>query len=504
MARLALTSCSNPTLPWASEKLPALVTALHGAGHTLDTSAVRALAAACAATPSRWDPRARAQILMDAFTDPRVDAILDISGGDLANEVLPFLDHSAIAAHPKLMVGYSDESCVLGVLPFASLLWNPLVGLTEGFGQLDRALAGETIRPTVAPDTPALTEVPWAGGNIRFVVQTGGTAQWMAADVIPSDRAARFDIYDEDMFALWEGPQQNMGDPATLRGFMEWGFEQYSAKRYGLVLWNHGSGSINGVCFDELHDFDSLSLAEIGQALTGYEDRFEFIGFDACLMATIETAQAVSPYADYMIASEELEPGSGWNYKAFGSFLRDNPQADGAQLGQVVADSFLSFNQENGDEEISTLSVTRLAAIPALAQAMDAAGWKMLEASASSAQLKDITRGIHRAENYGGNTPEEGYTNMVDIGSMMREIEGSLPEARQVLEALDEAVVYRVAGSGRQQSTGLSVYYPLQVQGSKEYEVFKAASPSEGYRRFVAGMLYGAQSGDAAGYVSQQ
>lgn len=51
---------------------------------------------------------------------------------------------------------------------------------------------------------------------------------------------------------------------------------------------------------------------------------------------------------------------------------------------------------------------------------MDAAGWKMLEASASSAQLKDITRGIHRAENYGGNTPEEGYTNMVDIGSMMR------------------------------------------------------------------------------------
>lgn len=343
-----------------------------------------------------------------------------------------------------------------------------------------------------------------AGGNIRFVVQTGGTAQWMADDVIPSDRAARFDIYDEDMFALWEGPQQNMGDPATLSGFVQWGFENFNAQRYGLVLWNHGSGSINGVCFDELHDFDSLSLAEIGEALSGYESAFEFIGFDACLMATIETAQAVSPFADYMIASEELEPGSGWDYKAFGSFLRDHPQADGAQLGQAVADSFLAFNQENGDEEISTLSVTRLAAIPALAQAMDAAGWKMLEAAADSARLKDITRGIHRAENYGGNTPEEGYTNMVDIGSMMREIEGSLPEARQVLEALDEAVVYRVAGSGRQQSTGLSVYYPLQVQGSKEYEVFKAASPSEGYRRFVAGMLYGAQSGDAAGYVSQQ
>ncbi|MCR5235609.1 MAG: hypothetical protein K6E34_00220 [Lachnospiraceae bacterium] len=36
---------------------------------------------------------------------------------------------------------------------------------------------------------------------------------------------------------------------------------------------------------------------------------FDFIGFDACLMATVETAYMLSPYADYMIASEEFEPG---------------------------------------------------------------------------------------------------------------------------------------------------------------------------------------------------
>ncbi|MDD3110544.1 MAG: hypothetical protein PHH32_07835, partial [Eubacteriales bacterium] len=80
----------------------------------------------------------------------------------------------------------------------------------------------------------------------------------------------------------------------------------------------------------------------------------------------------------------------------------------------------------------------------------------------------------------------------------------ALPEAGKVLEALDQAVVYRVAGSGRRESTGLSTYYPLQVQGSQEYEIFKKASPSEGYRRFVAGMLYGALYGDAETFAAEE
>ena len=339
-----------------------------------------------------------------------------------------------------------------------------------------------------------------AGENIRFVVQTGGTKEWAVPEVIPNDRIARFDIYDGDMFALYEGPLQNMGEAGTLRDFVTWGFENYRAQKYGLILWDHGSGSINGVAFDELFDNDSLSLQEIGEALAGYDKAFEFIGFDACLMATLETAQTVMPFANYMVASEELEPGSGWDYTEIGKFLADNPQADGASLGRVIADSFLASNIRSDDEAITTLSVIDLSRLPALAEAVNLAGWEMYTAMTGGGNpLSAIVRGIHLAENYGGNTPEEGYTNMVDIGAMMRGIQDSVPEAAQVLIALEEAVVYRVAGSGRQGSTGLSMYYPLQVQGSREYEVFKSASPSEGYRRFVAGMMYGALEGDTAG-----
>ena len=335
-----------------------------------------------------------------------------------------------------------------------------------------------------------------AGENVRFVVQTGGTKQWAVPEVIPNDRISRFEIYNNDIFARYDGELQNMGAAGTLRDFVTWGFENYQAAKYGLILWNHGSGSINGVCFDELFDNDSLSLQELNEALTGYDKAFEFIGFDACLMATLETAQTVMPFANYMVASEELEPGSGWDYVGIGKYLARNPQANGADLGKVIADGFLASNVLAGDEAITTLSVTNLDKLPALASAMDLAGWQMYNTMASGENLSAIVKGIHRAENYGGNTPEEGYTNMVDIGAMMRGIADLVPEAAQVLAALDEAIVYKVAGSGRQGSTGLSVYYPLQVQGSEEYQVFKQASPSEGYRRFVAGMLYGAQSGE--------
>ena len=344
-----------------------------------------------------------------------------------------------------------------------------------------------------------------AGPTMRFVVQTGGTREWAAPDLIPSDRIARFEVFANDIFPAGEWPLQNMGEAGTLRDFVAWGFDNYQAEKYGLVIWDHGSGSINGVAFDELFDNDSLSLREIGDALAGHEGAFEFIGFDACLMATVETAQAVMPFARYMVASEELEPGSGWDYEVIGRFLAENPQAGGAELGRAIADGFLASNIRADDEAITTLSVTDLGKLPALAAALDLAGWQMYRAMASGgSQLKAIVRGIHRAENYGGNTPEEGYTNMVDVGSMMLGIRDAVPEAGQVLLALHEAVVYKVAGSARRGSHGLSVYYPLQVQGSQEYQVFRDASPSEGYRRFVAGMMYGAQQGGTAGLSAQE
>ena len=72
---------------------------------------------------------------------------------------------------------------------------------------------------------------------------------------------------------------------------------------------------------DESSDYDSLSLAEIDEALaTGLDgagvDRLDLLGFDACLMATYEVASTLAPRADLLLASQEFEPGHGWDYTA--------------------------------------------------------------------------------------------------------------------------------------------------------------------------------------------
>ena len=86
------------------------------------------------------------------------------------------------------------------------------------------------------------------------------------------------------------------------------------------------------MAFDELYGYDSLSLAEIYDAfdsvyeLSEENPPLELVGFDACLMATVDTANAFSDIARYMVASEETEPGNGWYYTGWVQALADNPQ----------------------------------------------------------------------------------------------------------------------------------------------------------------------------------
>lgn len=58
----------------------------------------------------------RAQMLMEFYQDEQIQAIFDVSGGDLANGVLPYLDYEVIKNQPKPFFGYSDLSVVLNAL----------------------------------------------------------------------------------------------------------------------------------------------------------------------------------------------------------------------------------------------------------------------------------------------------------------------------------------------------------------------------------------------------
>jgi hypothetical protein len=73
--------------------------------------------------------------------------------------------------------------------------------------------------------------------------------------------------------------------------------------------------------------------------------KLDIIGFDACLMAMYEVGSTLAPYGRYLLASELLEPGHGWDYSALGS-ITQGVTAAGAPAtslsAQDVGDLFIA------------------------------------------------------------------------------------------------------------------------------------------------------------------
>ena len=326
------------------------------------------------------------------------------------------------------------------------------------------------------------------GDKVRFVVETGG-ANIRDGEYFDRTVNQRFVVEDGKITKVGEQSRRGMGRTGTLISFLEWGIHQYPAEHMGVILWDHGGGSITGVCFDELEQNDSLLMTEIDQAFRSVfpqmTDRFEFIGFDACLMASVEAANILASYADYMIASVETEPGGGWDYTAIGRYLSGNPSADGLSVGRTVCDSFMKACQSDGDLDLATMSVIDLRKIDDFLVKFNTFSKAVYEAGQDLDSLSTMVRGIENSDNFGGNNKSEGYTNMVDLEGIIRACGTYGGNTAQVLKALEDTIVYKVSGSIHKGACGLSMYYPLEVQGSSELKVFSEICISPYYLSFV-------------------
>lgn len=208
--------------------------------------------------------------------------------------------------------------------------------------------------------------------NLTVVMLLGGTRQWHTRDSlglsISSDSLTCVAVTRQSVQKWRTFAAGSMGHPSTLSQFLRIGQSEFPAAYYGLIFWNHGSGSVGGFGYDECYPDDpSLSLREICEGLESSRlpdnKKFAFIGFDACLMATLETATVLSPYADYLIASQELEPGGGWDYRSVIPLLASYTPSAVPDLYKKMVCSYI--NAYGGNEEV-TLSVTQLDAVPAL------------------------------------------------------------------------------------------------------------------------------------------
>ena len=308
--------------------------------------------------------------------------------------------------------------------------------------------------------------------NVKIVLQPGGAMGW-GNNMINPNRTQRF-VYDsEGMHKVYEEHLSNMGHPQTLVDFLSFCEEEYPADHTMVLFWNHG-GAAFGYGQDSVFLNDMLSLEEMRwafeQVYTLDEENppVDVIGFDACLMASMEVAESLNGVASYLVASEEIEPGNGWDYTDFLNRIAENPRMNPLQMSRAAADSYMDYYGEqglfSGNKVTKLYSVLDLAYADDLYQAYSDFASAALKSSADYAGTaaylgKTANSSIKFAEN------SQDVFNTLDLGLFMQGMDDMLQEeAQAVQKVLDKMVLYNRRGNMVSDATGITVYYPATVK----------------------------------------
>ena len=223
-------------------------------------------------------------------------------------------------------------------------------------------MIGSDLESSSGMATADLNEMVYSGlqnRKVNVIVETGGCRKWRNS-LISAKKLQRWRVSGQGVGLMDEDSISPMTEEDELADFIRFCAQKAPADRYILIFWDHGGGSVTGFGHDENYPNDTMNIGEISKALKKGGVKFDFIGFDACLMATLETAIAIEPYADYMIASEESEPGTGWYYTNWLKLLDENSSTNTLNLARQICDDFTSKNAMYASMTGTTLSVTDL------------------------------------------------------------------------------------------------------------------------------------------------
>jgi hypothetical protein len=293
------------------------------------------------------------------------------------------------------------------------------------------------------------------GSNINIIVYTGGCSKWKTNGISNSVNQI-YQVKSGTLARLKENAgSDSMTKPSTLTDFIKYGISSFPADRYELILWDHGGGSVSGYGYDEKNvSSGSMSLAGLNTALKNAGVKFDFIGFDACLMATAETALMLDSYADYLIASEETEPGIGWYYTNWLNSFAKNTSMKTVDVGKIIVDDFVSECKRRCNGQKTTLSVIDLAEFAHTVPG----NLKSFAKSISNELANDNYQKISDARSGTREFAVSNRIDQVDLVDLANRI--NTTEAKELAKAIQGAVKYNLTSTNMSNCYGVSIYFP--------------------------------------------
>ena len=323
--------------------------------------------------------------------------------------------------------------------------------------------------------------------GVNFVIQTGGCSSWESDYGISSSYLQRWHVENGSLVNDASLTNASMGESSTLQSFIEYGLENYPAGRTGFIYWNHG-GAMGGCCYDENYSDDCLTNAEMHEAFAnafanqGRTDNLEWVGWDCCLMAVQDVADFHSEFFNYMVCSQESEPGEGWDYDTWLGALAANTDISTVDLLSTIADSFVQKCEDTYagytgytkyDAE-ATLSVLDLSKADAYATAWEDMASDLSSVITSSSVWSSFKSILTSCERFGATTSNNKtyyYYDIFDVQDFIDNMKSSSTFSSVSMTALQSAlndfVVYDTYGCHYTQSSvnldpcGLCLFCPI-------------------------------------------
>lgn len=332
--------------------------------------------------------------------------------------------------------------------------------------------------------------------SVRVIVETGGASYWQNS-VIKSGTNQRFRVKQGGLQTLDASVgKRSMVEPDTLSDFIQYCKSNFPADRYMLIMWDHGGGSLTGYGYDELYPNGSMSLDEIDEALKDGGCKFDFIGFDACLMATMETALVTEQYADYLIASEATEPGTGWYYTTWLSELSADPSLSTLDVGKTIIDDFVKYSSSSSQTTLSLIDLAELSGtVPPAFTTFATSTSNLIE----NDDYSEVATARSSARDFSTSTK----INQIDLIHFAENLGTS--ESSALADALRGCVKYNRNSANISHANGVSIYFPYQSLSkvSTAIKTYDAIGMDESYSKCIKSFASVAAGGQVTSGSSQ-
>jgi len=336
--------------------------------------------------------------------------------------------------------------------------------------------------------------------NVNILVYTGGCTGWRN-NLMSSSTNQIYKVESGGSFRCVEKDMGNkaMVTPSTLAEFIQYCSAHYPASRNMLIFWDHGGGSLSGYGYDQrFQRSGSMNLSGIDEALSKGGVKFDIIGFDACLMATVETAEVCSRYGDYLLASEESEPGTGWYYTNWITMLSGNSSVSSLELGKKIVDDFVDVSARQCSGQDTTLSLVDLAefshTVPSVMNA-----WADSTAELILSDYRTVSSARSGSKEFAADSRID-HVDLTHIAASLNTEAGN-----DLAETVLGTVKYNRTSSSVKNAYGLSVYFPYRSTSSTLNTAVSTYSDlgfGDSYTRCIQAYAKYAQSGQAASYSS--